>query len=120
MKMKYLIISLFTVAVFFNSCGPSLQKQRDEIEKGLKSWVGKSETELVAKWGPPSNTYKLPDGSRELTYVYKHFYGSSRYAWRDYWGNLHFSRPIHNQVKTERGFTVDPSGTIIAYRWDGF
>lgn len=119
MKTKYFyLLAVFTLVL--NSCGPSLEDQRREIETSMKSWIGKSETELVAKWGPPSNTYKLPDGSRELTYVYRHTSSSPGYAWRDYWGNLHFSRPRRNQSKIERGFTIDQSGTIMAYRWDGF
>ena len=83
--MKYLLAGISAMAfLLLGSCGPSLQERHDEIEKSMKSWVGKSETELVAKWGPPSNTYKLPDGGKELTYVYRHGYGGPEYAWRDY------------------------------------
>src|SRR5690349_15034374 len=102
---KYCIVALLAFAFFLVSCGPSRQERHDELEKSLKSWVGKSETELVAKWGPPSNTYRLSDGSKELTYTYVHRY----YGWYGYPGGY----------RTERGFTINPSGTVIAYRWEG-
>jgi len=120
MRTKYFSFALVAVLLFLTSCGPSEEERREEIEKGMKSWIGKSENELVGKWGPPSNTYKLPDGSRELTYIYRHTSSSPGYAWRDYWGFVHWSHPVRNQTKTERGFTIDTSGTIVAYRWDGF
>jgi hypothetical protein len=119
-QLRSFSFALIACVFFLSGCGPSLEERRDEIEKGLKSWVGKSETELVAKWGAPSKSYKTMDGSRELTYIYHHTSNSPGYAWRDYWGNLHFSHPVRHQTKTERSFTVDPSGTVIGYHWDGF
>jgi hypothetical protein len=104
--LKYFPLLLLGCAFFLVSCGPSRQERNDELEKYLKSWVGKSETELVAKWGPPSNTYRLTDGSKELTYTYLHRYWG---GWYGYPGGY----------RTERGFTIDPSGTVIAYRWEG-
>jgi hypothetical protein len=121
MKTKYFSCTfVFVLALFLSSCGPSEEERRAEIENGMKSWVGKSETELVAKWGAPTKSYKTTDGSRELSYIYTHTSSSPGYAWRDYWGNVHFSHPIRNQTKTERSFTVDPDGTVIAYSWKGF
>ncbi len=120
MKTKYLSYALLAFILLLASCGPSLEERREEIEKAMKSWVGKSENELVAKWGAPSKTYKTMDGSRELTYIYVHTANSPGYAWRDYWGNVYWSHPVHHQTKTERSFTVDPNGTVVAYHWDGF
>jgi hypothetical protein len=119
--MKILQFLTFPVLLFFFiSCGPSLQERRDEIDKGMKSWVGKSETELVAKWGAPTKTYKTMDGSRELTYLYRHTTSSHGYSWYDSWGYLHVSRPVKHQTTTERSFTIDPKGEVFAYHWDGF
>ncbi|MEP7234390.1 MAG: hypothetical protein ABI778_03750 [Ignavibacteriota bacterium] len=120
MKTKYLLLSFLGLVLFISSCGPSLEERREAIEKGMKSWVGKSETELVGKWGVPSKSYKTIDGSRELTYVYVHHGNSGGYAWRDYWGNVYWSNPNRYQTKTTRSFTIDPSGTVIGYHWDGF
>lgn len=37
-------------------------------ERTLNSWIGQSESALVAAWGPPSGVYVAPDGSRILTF----------------------------------------------------
>src|SRR2546421_12694955 len=118
--MKNITYIFITIVFFLIGCGPSLQEQHDEIEKALKSWFGKSETELVAKWGAPTKSYKTMYGARELTYIYRHTASSPAYAWYDYWGNAHFSRPVRHQRTTERSFTVDQTGTVIAYHWEGF
>ena len=120
MRTRTFSFLLIAIALFFTSCGPSLEEQRAEIDTAMKSWVGKSETELVAKWGAPTKSYKTMDGSRELTYIYTHTSNSPGYAWRDYWGNIHYSHPVRHQSKTERSFTVDPNGTVIAYHWTGY
>jgi hypothetical protein len=112
MKIRNMILSgiwIVAAAFLFCSCGPSYQERRDDMEKSMQFWVGKTETELVTKWGPPSNVYKLAGGSKELTYRYVNRpYGSYYWGYRDW------------SYRVERGFTVDSSGTIIAYRWDGF
>ena len=120
MKIKNYFFLVIAAALLLSSCGPSLEEQRAEIDASLKSWVGKSETELVAKWGAPTKSYKTMDGSRELTYIYTHTSNSPGMMWRDYWGNLHYSHPVRNQSKTERSFTIDPSGTVIEYHWVGY
>ncbi|HYM35942.1 MAG TPA: hypothetical protein VET48_11130 [Steroidobacteraceae bacterium] len=93
---------------------------RQEIDSGMKSWVGKSETQLVARWGAPNRTYKTMDGSRELTYIYTRTSSSPGYAWYDYWGRLHYSHPVSRQKSTTRSFTIDPDGNVVAYHWEGF
>ena len=120
MNTKYFSLAVIVLAFILNSCGPSEAERREEIEKGMKSWIGKSETELVAKWGAPSKTYKTMDGSRELTYIYNHSSSSPGYAWYDSWGYLHMSRPIHRQSKAQRSFTIDQNGVVMAYHWEGF
>ncbi|MFI5263179.1 MAG: hypothetical protein ACHQM6_01540 [Candidatus Kapaibacterium sp.] len=120
MKTTYFSFALIALALFLASCGPSEAERREEIDKAMRSWVGKSENELVAKWGAPSKTYKTMDGSRELTYVYVHSSSSPGYAWRDYWGNVYWSHPTRHQTKTTRSFTVDPSGTVVDTHWEGF
>ncbi len=103
-----------------SSCTSSREAMRQEIDSGMKSWVGKTETQLVARWGAPNRTYKTMDGSRELTYIYTHTSGSPGYVWYDYWGRAHYSSPTRHQTKLERSFTIDPDGTVIAYHWSGF
>ena len=106
---KYFLVSLIALGFLLSSCGPSRQERRDEIEKSMQIWVGKTETELVTKWGPPAHTYKLADGAKELTYYGHSTYHSYYYYYYPrYWG------------RTERGFTLDKNGIITAYRWDGY
>ena len=95
--------AVIALGFILSSCGPSYQERHDEIEKSLQFWVGKTETQLVAKWGPPADVYDLNDGSKELTYYFNHY--------SYYWGY---------GGRSERGFTVDTAGKIIAYRWKGF
>ncbi|MDP4218985.1 MAG: hypothetical protein Q8916_00055 [Bacteroidota bacterium] len=120
MKTSYFSVALLALVVFASGCGPSLEQRREEIDKSMKSWIGKSENELVARWGVPSKTYKTNDGTRELTYIYKHTSSSPGYSWVDYWGNVHYSHPVRHQKTTERSFTVDQTGTIVDYHWEGF
>ena len=50
----------------------------------MKSWVGKSETELLSSWGSPDSSRKLDDG-RVI------------HTWRSIWGgrdNVHTCRQI--------------------------
>jgi hypothetical protein len=117
-RYRYIFCSL--LALFLSSCGPSDAERREEINSSMKSWVGKSETELVARWGVPTKTYKTTDGSRELTYLNTYTSSSPGYAWYDSWGRLHYSHPTRSQTRTERSFTIDPDGNVIAYHWVGF
>ena len=120
-KFGAVVALLFFAAVVFTAgCGPSQETLRAEIDSGMKSWVGKSETQLVARWGAPNRSYKTMDGSRELTYTYTRTSTSSGYGWYDYWGRLHYSHPVKHQKTVTRSFTVDPDGTVMAYHWEGF
>jgi hypothetical protein len=100
-------------------CGPSEATRREEVETSMKSWVGRSENELVEKWGAPSRSYKLTDGSRELSWFHTFSSSSPGYTWTDARGRVYYSHPAKHQKKIERSFTIDKSGTIIAYQWEG-
>ncbi len=114
-----LFLLILLAAITVNSCGPSEAARREEIETAMKSWVGKSETDLVARWGAPNRTYKTMDGSRELTYRYTQSSSSPGYVWYDSWGRTHISRPTKHSKTVERSFTINTTGTIIAYHWSG-
>jgi hypothetical protein len=36
----------------------------------LNSWMGQDVSELIVSWGPPSQTYRLPDGRTSYTWNY--------------------------------------------------
>jgi hypothetical protein len=114
-----LVLTLL-LGTLLSACGPSEATMREEIDNGMKSWVGKSENELVAKWGAPSRTYKTNDGTREITYLYTHNSSSPGYVWYDYWGRGHYSHPSRHQQKLERSFTISTDGAVTAYHWTGY
>jgi hypothetical protein len=60
----------------------------------MKSWVGSSDTAVMAQWGAPDLESRGSDGSRVLTYNGKNGYG---------------------QTICRMTFTVDPSGKVS--RW---
>ena len=60
----------------------------------MKSWVGSSDTELMAKWGAPELESRSADGSKILTYYGRNGYG---------------------QVLCRQTFTVSPTGTVKAW-----
>ena len=112
-------VIFFAVFAFTTGCGPSQETLRAEIDSGMKSWVGKSETELVARWGAPSKVYKTMDGSRELSYFYTQTSSSPGVLWYDAWGRTHYTHPTKHQKTTQRSFTIDKDGTVVAYHWEG-
>lgn len=42
---------------------------RGGFETIMNNWVGRSESDLVAKYGPPNGLYIAPDGARILTFT---------------------------------------------------
>ena len=69
----------------------------------MKSWVGAPERELIASWGAPDRTVKLPDGAKLDTWITKSPSKSG----------------VHSCEKT---FTVDSQGKVTesSYRGCGF
>lgn len=59
--MKWIVVVVVTVL----SAGCASPEQYRET---LKTWVGTSEADLVAKWGAPDTSYRADDGTRLLTY----------------------------------------------------
>ena len=57
-----LIVALVTIA----GCAGSSTKEG--YEQMLQSWQGSDINVLIAKWGPPSRTDELPNGSKMYTY----------------------------------------------------
>ena len=78
-------------------------------EKVLQSWVGADVSRLIESWGPPSSTYKLPDGRVQYTWL---FDGGAVAA------------PVGNMVYAVRRsctttFTTSTAGRIQSWRWEG-
>ena len=75
----------------------------------LQSWVGHDVNELIHSWGPPTNVYELPDGSK-------------MYTWRFDGGKVavpigDVAIAVNRYCKTT--FTVSKQGKILSWRWEG-
>ena len=40
-------------------------------EKKLKTWMGNDVNSLIASWGPPSDEYLMPNGSKMYTWLHR-------------------------------------------------
>jgi hypothetical protein len=57
-------LSLLILPALVTACATAAN-----YERMLNSWIGASESEIVAKWGPPQATYNLADGGKVVTYI---------------------------------------------------
>jgi hypothetical protein len=105
---------------------------RANYEKILNSWVGAPAERLVQRWGAPVSTFKMPSGSE--IYIYDRRSSTVittpvqvQQAPGTFIGNQYFPGqttvtggdviPVHRACRTE--FTVDKSGTITNWRYEG-
>lgn len=94
----------FFVAVAGVSCATTAG-----YEEVLNSWVGSDISMLIESWGPPSQTYNLPDGR-------------TMYTWDTSSGAV--AAPAGRfAVAVPRGctttFTVDDIGIVQSWRYEG-
>jgi hypothetical protein len=101
-------------------------------EKVLDSWLGAPAERLVARWGAPISTFRLPSGNEIYIYdsrrtgvittpVQVH-QGPGMFV-----GGMYYpgpttvtggqAIPFNRWCRTE--FTVNPQGTIVQWRWEG-
>lgn len=98
------ILCILLLSLFFWGCATTAG-----YEKVLQTWKGHDVNELIQKWGPPSDVFKLPNNSVMYTWLYDGGavaipIGKIAYAMRRY-------------CKTT--FTVDEQGIIQTWRWEG-
>ena len=67
--------------------------------EAMRSWEGRSESELVSAWGAPAASIDTRDGQRVLT-------------WETYWGQF-------GQRVCRKSFTVDPRGIVVRWAFEG-
>ncbi|MDP4198576.1 MAG: hypothetical protein Q8922_00430 [Bacteroidota bacterium] len=101
------LLSILLLAMALSGC------MADRISEKMKSWVGRSEADLVQAWGPPTSVYKLDDGSKVLTYAYENDDASSRV---DAFGVRRYSEA----TQRTRSFTIGPNGIVVRWRWQGY
>jgi hypothetical protein len=91
MKTKAVVYAFLLSLCFLNTgCFSHIAAQNDAA---MESWVGHSEGELIAAWGPPPFVRDDGRGGKVLVYggIYQHQF--------------------------QRMFYVNPSGIIYSWRW---
>ena len=87
-----LVAQLFAIAVLAASCVTT--------SNAMRSWVGKSESEILSEWGAPYSSRKLSDGRTVHT-------------WRTIWGK-------QGNVRTcLQTFTISADGEIEKWSYKG-
>lgn len=118
---KLILVGVWLTASFIG-CATTAK-----YEKALDSWVGKSEPELVKRWGPPDSVYQADGSTRMLTY-----YSSSitffpatfpDYRISPYDSSISVNQyggiPTEaNHLKCKTSFTV-VNNQITDWRWEG-
>jgi len=66
MRAKRLIALFFVLLL--TACATTGEPTTANYERMLQKWVGSSEDQLVAAWGPPVSTYITDSGSKLLTF----------------------------------------------------
>lgn len=71
------------------------------LSEVMQSWVGKSESELLSRWGAPDTSAQAGDGKRVLTW---------KNIWNDGYGNLYTCR---------KSFTIGTDGKVERWSYAG-
>ncbi len=100
--MKFLLSGL----VFLSLIGCATEgKFRDQ----MKSWEGSDVNKLIEQWGPPTNTFKMPNGNTVYTY---HLSNGSQ-------ASCAYGICNAAEVFCEANFTTDSSNKIVNWRYQG-
>lgn len=82
---------------------------RSHFESNLQSWMGRGTSELFDAWGPPTETFDLPDGRKMYTW------SDSRGAQAVTVGHSIYAVPVGCRIT----FTVDTHGQVRDWRYQG-
>jgi hypothetical protein len=80
-----------------------------DYEKVLNSWIGSDISRLIESWGPPTDTYRMPDGRT----LYTWFFDGGAVAMP--FGNMAYA--VSRSCKTT--FTVGTNGVVQTWRYEG-
>jgi len=84
-------------------------------EKKLNSWMGADVNRLISSWGPPSDEYTMPNGSKMYTWLW--IGGTRVFANYNYYLKMVTAGSVTYWCKTT--FTASPSGVVNDWRWEG-
>jgi hypothetical protein len=96
------------VALLFLTLGCATAGQ---FRKKMDSWLGGDVNRAIQAWGPPSNTYTLPNGQRMFTWL--HVGGTLVTA--NYNSYLNMITAGSVTYWCEVSFTAQPSGVIATW-----
>ena len=106
--MKYTLAA--TLILLLPACATS-----EKYGEKLDSWVGHSESELVASWGPPDDVYIAPNGDRTLSYFGSRnmFIPGQAPSYRTtVVGNTAFTQAVGGRAATSIALTCRTSFTV--------
>jgi hypothetical protein len=86
-----------------------------KYEKRLQSWMGSNETAIVSSWGPPNETYSLPDGGKILTW-------STSSGVQSFSTYNQFTKTIQTNTNTywcKTMMTMSSEGIVVNWQWQG-
>ena len=100
----------YLLAVFVVGCATT-----GKYEKVLDSWGGADVNRLISSWGPPSNTYTMPNGKKIYTWLNV----GGTYTTGTYYEALNLGVITSTTYYCETSFTTSSSGRIETWRWKG-
>jgi hypothetical protein len=90
------------------------------FEKILNRTIGMDVDTLVSRLGPPRSSYELSNGGKVLEYVWAE---TNVYSYTDAiatsTGFVYVPGVASENLSCKVIFTVNPSGKIVTYRWEG-
>lgn len=118
------------VILTLSACASTEKIEEGTVEKYeavLNSWVGQTETALVALWGPPALVYEAPDNSRMITYKDARVVslpGRAPIYMTNVIGSTAYTTPLGGASPTIIGLYCETSFTIrgneiITWRYEG-
>ncbi len=84
------------------------------IDKTMQSWVGSTEGDLIAAWGPPQGVYSDGRGGKILAY-----YGHVAVSVPGYVYGNYYTAPHDGGWDQQRMFYINKDGVIYSWRWKG-
>lgn len=79
------------------------------------SWMGSNVNTLITAWGPPSDTYTMPNG--QVMYTWLNVGGTRVFSNYNQYLNMVTSNEVTYWCKTT--MTANSEGTIISWRFEG-
>lgn len=120
-KTQWLLLPFMLFALISFGCAPKTNDftKSAAISRIMDSWVGHYESELVARWGPPTEI--VPDEGGGKILIYESLKGT--------WGNVkdkrivggtqYPTRPRQPGYAATRIFYVNHKGIIESWKWSG-